>query len=156
MPIEKSKVLKLFPDHYKWLGENFKLSREVGLVSEEIEQAIPGIELLEVPKFVSVIKEGETGDDLFVIFKGQVSINKEKPFLGSVEVVRLGEGDYFGEIALLGSQARTATVTTEKDSLVFRLPAGEVRALLDRKPLLAEHLKKVAAARLAKLAEVVK
>ncbi len=155
-PLDKAKPVKLTPAHIKWLGDNFKLSREVGLAPEEIQQAIPGLTLLDVPKFTPIIRELDKGEDLFVLQQGEVSVNKIRKFLGGVEVVRLQPGDYFGEIALIGRVERTATVTAEKDCKVFQLPADQVRALLDKNPKLAEHIKKVAAERLQKLAEIAK
>jgi CPA1 family monovalent cation:H+ antiporter len=52
-----------------------------------------------------VIGEGERGDALYIITHGVVSVYK-----GDKEIAELSDGDFFGEMALLGDQVRTATV----------------------------------------------
>ena len=156
MALENVKKHKVLPEHIQWLGDSFKLSDAVGMTSEQLTLALPSLELLEIPKFSPIIKEHEKGDDLFVIYKGEVSVNKTKEYLGPVEIVRLGPGAFFGEIALLGRPERTATVSSEADCRIFRMAAAEVKALLVANPALAEHLKKIAEERLQKLSEASK
>lgn len=156
MGLEKATPVKLIPEHYKWLGNNFKLSKEVGLAAEDLQAALPRLELYEVPKHTTIVKEQEQGSDLFVVFLGQLSVNKTRQHWAPAEAARLGPGDYFGEIALLGGGPRTATVMSETDCRVFKLPADQVKALLAKNAKLAEHLKKVADERLKKLAELAK
>ncbi|MDQ6811143.1 MAG: cyclic nucleotide-binding domain-containing protein [Actinomycetota bacterium] len=54
----------------------------------------------------TVVREGQEGDRYYAIADGQVLVTK-----GRVEVRRMGRGDGFGEIALLHTDRRTATVT---------------------------------------------
>ena len=62
-----------------------------------------------------VCREGTTGDTFFMIEQGTVSVETAE----RREICRLGEGDYFGELALLYSQPRKATViAVEKTHLV--------------------------------------
>eukprot|EP00754_Rhynchopus_humris_P003010 Rhum_TRINITY_DN11643_c0_g1::Rhum_TRINITY_DN11643_c0_g1_i1::g.45955::m.45955/K04739/PRKAR; cAMP-dependent protein kinase regulator len=62
-----------------------------------------------------VCREGTTGDTFFMIEQGTVSVETVE----RREICRLGEGDYFGELALLYSQPRKATViAVEKTHLV--------------------------------------
>lgn len=51
-----------------------------------------------------IITEGETGQQLFIIKEGIVSVQK-----GSQEIARLHTGGYFGEMALLNNAPRSAT-----------------------------------------------
>lgn len=58
-----------------------------------------------------IVRQGEPGDDFFIICEGQASVlqrraENEEP----VEVGKLGPSDYFGEIALLLDRPRAATV----------------------------------------------
>jgi cAMP-dependent protein kinase regulator len=54
-----------------------------------------------------IIRQGEKGDSFYIIEKGKVVVTKGDPPL---EVKSCGEGDYFGELALLTDQPRAANV----------------------------------------------
>ena len=68
----------------------------------------------------TVFDEGDTGDSLFMILSGRVEVHKrfgaDRQLVGT-----LGPGEYFGEMALLGSSPRSATTTalTPLDLLVL-------------------------------------
>ncbi len=56
-----------------------------------------------------IVRQGETGDCMYVIQEGQVEVLLEKD--GKVtRVAVLGEGDFFGEMSLIEREARSATV----------------------------------------------
>eukprot|EP00762_Andalucia_godoyi_P007943 ANDGO_01261.mRNA.1 cAMP-dependent protein kinase regulatory subunit len=57
-----------------------------------------------------VLREGESGDDFYIVIEGEVSVRKR-----GVEVTRLGRSEFFGEIALLTNQPRLATVIADSD-----------------------------------------
>ena len=74
---------------------------------------------------------------------------------GAVEVdipnhpVRLGSGDFFGEIALLKEMPRTADVTALSYCQVLALFARDFNQLLDANPELRARIEKIAEERLA-------
>ena len=79
-----------------------------------IEQLARGLESLEVPAGRAVVTEGEIGDRYYVIESGEADV------LGDGRIVAtLGPGEGFGEIALLRSTRRTATVVA-RSSLTLR------------------------------------
>jgi cAMP-dependent protein kinase regulator len=62
-----------------------------------------------------VCKQGDQGDKLYVVHQGTAVCTKSQHNGTSLEVARLSPGSYFGEIALLTSQPRQATVTAFGD-----------------------------------------
>ncbi len=76
----------------------------------------------------SIVTQGDSGDSMFIIRHGEVKVMLGK--YGQVkEVAQIGQGDYFGEMALLTGENRTATVTAKIDTDVFILrkePFSEV------------------------------
>ena len=61
-----------------------------------------------------VFYEGDNDKDLFIISSGEVEIIKNV-LDGEVVLARLGEGDFFGEMAMFGSKTRSATVRAKTD-----------------------------------------
>lgn len=102
---------------------------------------------LSVPRQVragtTIIKEGATGNDFFVIESGKVVVSKK-----SRKVATLGPGDHFGELALLSRSARRATVTAETDASFLVLSRWAFMGLLGQIPDMAIKLLKGAAERL--------
>ena len=83
--------------------------------------------------------QGETGDKFYIIRKG-VAVCTQQGADGKVaEVARLQEGHYFGEISLLTSKARQATVTASgpldvlsMDRKTFKRVMGPLVDILNR------------------------
>jgi NADH dehydrogenase len=77
-----------------------------------------------------VFNEGDVGDSLFMILSGQVEVSKRSG--GKPHVIdRLGPGDYFGEMALLGRHPRNATTRALTPVDVLVLPGSDFSALAD-------------------------
>jgi len=68
------------------------------------------VEPRRLPAGTTVVSEGESGEEFFVVRSGELVV-----YQGGHEVRRLGPGDSFGEIALLRTVPRTATVVTASD-----------------------------------------
>ena len=79
--------------------------------------------------------EGEAGDALFVILQGTAAVLRD-----GVEVAEVGEGSYFGELAILDGAPRSATIRTKSDVKVAVLGIRMFRTLLREVPDLAEQL----------------
>jgi ATP-binding cassette subfamily B protein len=81
-----------------------------------------------------VIKEGERGDRLYLIARGQVEVLVPSQSGHDLRIATLQDGDHFGEMALLSDEVRNASVRTLTDSLFLTLPKAEFLALLDTLP----------------------
>jgi cAMP-dependent protein kinase regulator len=69
-----------------------------------------------------IIKQGEDGDNLYVVESGKLKC--EKLFAGNTEPTFLKHyvpGDAFGELALLYNAPRAATIIAEEDSVLWGL-----------------------------------
>jgi CRP-like cAMP-binding protein len=79
----------------------------------------------------SIVEEGDAGDAMFVILSGAAEVDVGGRFH------RLGPGDFFGEMALISSKRRTATVRATEPVEALRIPAVGFQALLMEHPALA-------------------
>lgn len=68
-----------------------------------------------------IIRQGEVGDKFYLIKKGRVVVRVRGENGVEEEVARLGEGDFFGEIALLKEVPRTATCVGDGEVEVWSL-----------------------------------
>jgi putative ABC transport system ATP-binding protein len=57
-----------------------------------------------------IVRQGDRGDEFFLIRRGKVLVTKEEGGSGSRDVIQLGQGDFFGDRALLRDEPRNATV----------------------------------------------
>ena len=91
-------------------------------------------------------RQGEIGREFVILLEGEVDVARD----GNVIAVR-GPGDYIGEIALLDSQPRTATVTAKTDVAAEVLNRAEFATLLADAPELSSKIMVTLAHRLAEL-----
>ncbi len=86
-----------------------------------------------------VFKEGELGLGLYVIFKGEVEIEKASKN-GHGRLARLGPGEVFGEVSFLDGSVRSATVRATTKTELIGFYRTELFSLLERKPFLASKI----------------
>ncbi len=86
---------------------------------EESMNHLEGItRLVQVPRGTTVISEGEVGSEMYIVFRGQVEIKKQTRAGDDYTVVRLDatQNVFFGELALVDDDKRSATVMATEDS----------------------------------------
>ena len=88
----------------------------------------------------NIVVQGEIGDRFHMIARGRVEVLWESPDGVKSRVAVLGDGDYFGEIALLRRVPRTATVRTINPTLLLSLRDRHFKLLVERHPEVAERL----------------
>lgn len=89
-----------------------------------------------------ICREGEPGAEFYVISKGEVRVCVDG-LDGEKEVARLGHGQFFGEMAVLNGDKRTATCTAATDSELVAFPLAAVEKIFAQYPAAREALHKV-------------
>lgn len=104
----------------------------------------------EFPKGTILFREGEPGREMYIIQKGKVEVRKR---VGQTEKVlaELGEGEFFGEMALLLGADRSATVEVIEDSRILVVQPEAFESLLKSNIEIALKMLKKMAGRLLAL-----
>jgi voltage-gated potassium channel len=81
-----------------------------------------------------IAEAGDIADRMFFITSGEVEIRMEHG------TVFLGEGNFFGELALLNQAIRSTTVVAYRDCQLLVLEAGALQQLMDQDAALAKKI----------------
>ena len=97
----------------------------------------------------TICKIGDPGDEMFIIISGAVNIciydeNDENEQV----VATLGAGDYFGEMALLTGETRSASVITTEEAETFVLNKTDFDVILEKFPSISLSMGKIVSKRL--------
>src|SRR4051812_1037497 len=77
----------------------------------------------KVPTGGVIIREGEAGNRFFLVAQGGVRVCRAFGQPGEVELAKLGERDFFGEMCILETLPRSATVQAVVDTTLYSLTA---------------------------------
>ena len=86
---------------------------------------------IDLPARTTIIRKGQVGDCMYFIASGEVEVDLPG------KKVTLGDGAFFGEMALLGNNLRSANITTTRVSELLVLDLVDFRILMARHPDLA-------------------
>ena len=101
-----------------------------GLSPQSFSVMVRELKAWEAEPGAVIIAEGEQGDSLFVIARGRVRVERQTKDGAVVVVGHLGEGDFFGEIALIDSRARAASVVAEQTTELLEIARSTVDELV--------------------------
>jgi CRP-like cAMP-binding protein len=87
------------------------------------------LEEVDVQEGDDIVKEGEIGSGMYIIYKGEVKIHKSNHLLATFK-----EKDFFGELALLDTEKRSATATAVKDCLLYYIDQTPFYQLMQSRP----------------------
>jgi CRP/FNR family cyclic AMP-dependent transcriptional regulator len=76
-----------------------------------------------------VCEQGEHGRVMYIVREGEVLVSRSGPSGGRVRMVRLGPGEFFGEMTLIDPQPRSATVTVERPTTLLSLTGKDLYTL---------------------------
>jgi CRP/FNR family cyclic AMP-dependent transcriptional regulator len=109
-----------------------------GLLDEELLKVAELCKALRVPTGKAVFEEGDGGDELYIIHEGsvRVMINSRRPngdFAPST-INMLYQGQCFGEMILLNSAMRSATVVAAEPTTLIVIREPDFRRLCESDP----------------------
>ena len=90
----------------------------------------------------AILTQGEGGVGFFVIGEGTVEYSVDGERVGSA-----GPGDYFGELALIDDEPRSATVTAATEVTVYAMTRWDFRAFVAENADIASTLRQAMAKR---------
>lgn len=103
-----------------------------------LSEIVGKLRVRHYPPRIVVVRHGETGDSMFFISEGEVEVRLPRG------PVRLGQGTFFGEMALLDRQPRTATVVTTAPATLLVLYASDFYEIASHIPALVEAVEREA------------
>lgn len=112
------------------------------LSATQIADVMKILRAQKVDKGAIIARRGEPAHSMYLIVDGEVEIRL------SHKRVKLGTGDFFGEIAALRQTRRSATVQALQSTRLLALDASDLHSLMDREPQVASRIWDAARARL--------
>lgn len=94
-----------------------------------------------------VVHQGDEGSSFFLIQDGTAIVTLRDDDGAEREVARLGRGEFFGEMAVLTGERRTASVTAVDDLVVLVVDKSIFQRMLQKRPALATEMAEIVAAR---------
>src|SRR4051812_34341782 len=110
--------------------------REIGLFGGISDEALDLL-AAELPQRraesgSAVVSEGDSASEMYIVIAGELEVVKRALDGSTVRVAMLGPGDWFGEMAILDVQPRSASVRALAPSLLLSMGADHVERLLYR------------------------
>lgn len=124
-------------DRHMVFARHLKVFRNIPL--EHVKMAFDRMVQREVEAGETIIHQGELGDSYYIILSGQAEVSQTDPFNGTVSSIAvLGDGDAFGEEALLQNAHRNATVKMTTPGRLLVLSKADFDQLL--KPVMVQEI----------------
>lgn len=89
-----------------------------------------------------IIQEGDIGDSLYILYDGTVQIRRNTPSNDQFAVVNLTteQNVFFGEVALIDKDKRSASVIALENCKVLKLEGSAFKTLCDKEPVLGYYV----------------
>ena len=96
-----------------------------------------------VPRGRLVIREGDTGEELFIVMEGKVEVSREGRILDT-----LGQGSCIGELSIIDKEPRSASVRALEDCRLLSIARGDFLLTLRENPAISINIMQVITQRL--------
>jgi len=113
-----------------------------GLTPATLSQVAEQMQRETHPAQTVIFRQGEPGDKFYLVLEGEVEVLLEEPG-GPRPIATVGPGGFFGEIALISGEPRTATVRATRAVTLYTLGKEQFNAALARSTSLKEQLLEV-------------
>jgi voltage-gated potassium channel len=124
------------------IRERVALLRDVSLFSfmaeAQLEEAARLMYARHEPAGATLCRQGDTGDEMFIITQGEVEVIREKA--DEQHVIRRLTSGPVGEFAVLASAPRSASLRTANEVHLLVIKGDDFRALMHRHPQIAERV----------------
>jgi len=106
---------------------------------DRLEELLNVLSESEYKKNDVIFEEGSRGNSLYLIASGAVRVEKRLDAAGQCrkQLARFGPGDFFGEMALVENQARSASASAEENSVILKLEKDELFKWIEKQPVTA-------------------
>ena len=111
-----------------------------GLNEDDMRRVNTEIRIRHFNKREVVLHKGGSGDALLFLLSGQLQVVDITEDGRAIGLRMLAPGDFFGEIALINSSTRSASVVATSDVLVAFLPAATAMHLFSHSPSVAQQM----------------
>lgn len=105
-----------------------------GLSREDVAKVLGKMEEISFPAGATIFSQGDQGDSFYLIQTGAIQVLLESGAVKSEVVAILGPRDWFGEMALLSGEPRSATIRTVKNTSLWRLRREDWDELIEKHP----------------------
>lgn len=119
-----------------------------GLTKHDRQQVARWADEVEVPEGKRLLEEGRLPHEFFVIEEGGAVVTR-----AGRPIAELGPGDFFGEIAILADERRTATVTAASPMRLIVMTDRDFREMARSFPEVAQRVSEAVRERLARTSE---
>lgn len=110
------------------------------MLNEKIFQRVmTKVELISVSKHDIIFRQGDEGDALYLIRDGEVNVFIKKEAKEHLIAI-LGEGQFFGEMALLSNDNRTATLKAARKSELVKISRNVISEIIKEEKSMLEEL----------------
>ncbi len=132
-------------DEVCYLLSNVEIFKDLN--QSEIDILVQNAKEIHYKEKQDVVRQGDSGDSLFVLEEGLLSVLVRDGEQGIYEVATIKAGMFFGEVSLLTGESRSATIRAITDSVVFEIPKSALAQILEKSPSLAKKLSSILAKR---------
>ncbi len=148
------------PETGMTLSEKILLLRQMeifeGLSVAELAAVAAVAEETTAQKGEVIIREGQSGETMYLVVSGKVKVVKTGDDKCSMELGQMGRGEYFGEMALFDDQVRSATVEALEDTHLLVLHKREFAETVREYPQVALQMCKELSRRVRELHQKIK
>jgi CRP-like cAMP-binding protein len=133
--------------HLRWVLQQAYFMQNLSL--KHLDLLVVSLKAMRVFKGFEIIRQGESGDAFYLIAAGNVSVWLKKESR-RVKVAELRADDFFGEMALISNEPRSATVVADGLTELFVLEKSVFEKILLKNPTIATKLRAACETRAAK------